>query len=125
MTSGLAMKKFTGNPAAAALPRNVVLPMNPLPIVAAVQPAALAHMNPYGFGFIAARKPRNVAFVQFVPLYRVGSPAPELFVPLKYARKIGSGDVPGAPVYANVLPRPAAMFACRFACAFRNSSRRS
>jgi hypothetical protein len=37
---------------------------------------------------------------------------------------MGSGDVPGAPVKAKVLPRPAAMFAWRLACASLNSSRK-
>ena len=32
-----------------------------------------------------------------------------------------SGTVPAAPVYAKVCPLPAAMFACRFCCASRNS----
>jgi hypothetical protein len=43
---------------------------------------------------------------------------------VKYARKIGSGCVPGMPVYANVEPRPAAMLAWRLPCASRNSSRK-
>jgi hypothetical protein len=46
------------------------------------------------------------------------------FWPLKKARNAGSGAVPGAPVNANVLPRPAAMFAFRLACAWRNSLRK-
>ena len=40
------------------------------------------------------------------------------------ASMIGSGEVPvPAPLYANVLPLPAAMFAARFAWASLNSSR--
>src|SRR5882672_4008895 len=49
-------------------------------------------------------------------------PACPALTPFKYARKIGSGDVPGAPVYANVATPLAAIFARRFAWAFLNSS---
>src|SRR6476620_3079401 len=100
-------------PAAMPFARNPALPTKPL--------VEFVDAKPNGFGFIVARKPRNVEFVQFVPLYAVESPARDELIPFMNARKIGSGDVPGAPVYANVAPRPAAMFACRFACAFRNS----
>jgi len=55
-------------------------------------------MNPNGFGFCAARYPRNDELVQLAPEYCVASPALPLPCPLKYARKIGSGDVPAAPV---------------------------
>src|SRR4029453_891308 len=101
-------------PAAIALLRNVLLPMNPV--------AVLIEANPNGFGFIAARNPRFVALLYCVLTYLVGSPAWAAGTRSKNAAKTGSGEVPGAPVYANVLPRPAAMFACRLACAFRNSS---
>src|SRR5262249_18720542 len=129
--SGLTMKKFAGSPAAAALARNVALPMKPFCRVVALQPAplptglevpALRHAKANGFGFRMARNPRLVELVQLLPVYIAGSPAEALFTPLKNARKIGSGDVPAAPVYANVLPLPPAMFACRFAWALRNSS---
>src|SRR5207244_12514712 len=95
--SGLATKKFDGNPAAAALLRNVVLPRRPFGIVPAVQPVGLLHMNPSGFGLWAARYPRKLALVQFAPTYCDASPALDPFCPLKYARKIGSGEVPAAP----------------------------
>ena len=53
--SGFATKKFAGTPAFLALFRNVSNPRNPFPRVAVVQAGALLHMNPNGFGFIAAR----------------------------------------------------------------------
>src|SRR5688500_9792236 len=105
--SGLATKKFTGSPAAAALLRKVALPINPLASVAVVQPAALLHMKPQGLGLRAARKPRKAALVQLAPVYAAALPALPAAWPLKCARKIGSGTVP-APVCANVAPRPAA-----------------
>src|SRR5262249_14191705 len=116
------MKKFAGNPAAAALARKTPLPMNPFCRVVLLQACALRHAKANGFGLRTARNPRFVELVQLLPVYFVGSPAEALFAPLQYARKIGSGDGPGAPVNANVFPRPAAMFACRLAWALRNSS---
>src|SRR2546428_60594 len=117
------MKKFAGRPAAWAFARNNALPIKPFCRVVSVQPAALRHANANGFGFCAARNERMLAFVQLGPVYLAASPDETLFTPLKYARKTGSGDVPGAPVYAKVLPRPATMFARRFVCAFLNSLR--
>src|SRR5690348_2414363 len=111
--SGLATKKFAGRPAASAFVRNDP-PRKPFDSVAAVHPVpgpatvgTVLHMKPHGFGFIIARKPWNVVLVQPVPVYLVVSPACDPGPPLRYARKMGSGDVPGAPVYANVAPRPA------------------
>ena len=49
-----------------------------------------------GFGFSGYRDGTSVLFVQLVPVYFVVSPA--AFEPLRYARKIGSGTVPGTPV---------------------------
>src|SRR5437899_8260432 len=120
--SGLAMKKLAGRPAAAAFVRNVALPMNPFCRLEPSDrhPAADKQAKANGFGFWMARNERLFAFVQLPPRYRLGSADSALFTPLKYARKIGSGEVPGAPVYAKVVPRPAAMFAWRFACAFLN-----
>src|SRR5262249_26042412 len=95
--------------------RNVALPMNPLLPVDA---------KPYGFGLVCARNARNVLDVQLPPLYAAGLPACAADVPLKNARKVGSGLVPGAPVNANVLPRPAAWFAFRLFIASVNSLRK-
>src|SRR5439155_1186318 len=101
--SGLAMKKLDARPADAALARKVAFPMKPFCRVASVQPAALRQANAKGFGLRAARNDRMLAFVQFGPTYLDESPDEPLFTPLKYARKIGSGAVPGAPVCANEL----------------------
>ena len=49
-------------PAAAALLRNVALPTNPLVYCSFDQ--TQKKEKPNGFGFLAARNPRNVAFVQ-------------------------------------------------------------
>src|SRR5262245_6834341 len=103
-------------PAASALLRNVVLPRNP--VVVFVE----AKLN--GFGLFAARNPRNVEFEKFALVYAAGLPALAAFTPWKNPRNVGSGLVPVAPVKANVLPLPAAMLACRFACAVRNSFRK-
>src|SRR5262250_1885844 len=92
--SGLTMKKFAGNPAAAAFARNALLPMNPFCRFVLLQACALRHAKANGFGFRAARNPRLVELVQLLPVYFVGSPAEALFAPLKNARKIGSADVP-------------------------------
>src|SRR5438128_10249532 len=100
------MKKFAGRPAARAFARNSAFPMKPFCRVASVQPAALRHANANGFGFCAARNERMLAFVQLAPVYLAGSPDEALFTALRYARKIGKGVVPAAPVYANVVPRP-------------------
>src|SRR4029450_6368158 len=108
--------------------RNVDWPRNPFVTEAVVQPAigpppvgSVLHMNPHGFGFIAAREFRRVPLVQLAPESCAVSPACEPGLPLRNARKIGSGCVPGAPVYANVAPRPAARLAWRFAWAVRKS----
>src|SRR5215470_18424610 len=86
--SGLTMKKFAGSPAAAALARNVALPMKPFCRVVALQPAplptglevpALRQANANGFGLRMARNPRLVELVQLLPVYFVGSPAEALF----------------------------------------------
>jgi hypothetical protein len=69
--------------------RSVALPISPV---------LFAEAKPNGFGLRAARKPRNVAFVQFAPVYAPVLPAFPDGCPLKNARKIGSGTVPGAPV---------------------------
>ena len=56
--------------------------------------------NPPGFGLYNARKPRNVVLVQF-PLalvYSAGFPALAFETVLYAAAKIGTGEVPGAPV---------------------------
>src|SRR5437870_10575122 len=117
------MKKFPARPAASAFARNAAFPIKPFCRVVSVQPAAFRHANANGFGFCAAKNDRLLAFVQLGPVYLAASLDEALFTPLKYARKIGRGVVPGAPVYANVAPRPAAMFALRLACAFLNSLR--
>src|SRR5262245_50184509 len=96
-----------------ALALNAALPTKPL--------VEFVDANPNGFGLIAARKPRFVALLNCVLEYCAGSLADAPPRPEKYARNVGNGDVPAAPVYAKVAPRPAAMFACRFACALRNS----
>src|SRR5262249_51508035 len=122
--SGLAMKKFAGSPAAAALLRNVALPMKPFCRVVLLHPVALRQANANGLGFSAARNAWFAELVQLPPMYFDVSPAEAAPTPLKYARKIGSGAVPGMPVYANVAPLPPAMLAARFACALRNSARK-
>ncbi len=63
--------------------------MKPLVSVAVVHPPALLHMNPKGFGFCAARYPRNDEFVQLAPArYCVASPA----LPLAWAVEIRQED---------------------------------
>src|SRR3954468_12963350 len=115
-TSGLATKRFAGRPAASAFERRAALFIRfhaKLGVVVLV----LQH----GCGFRRASAFRKVVSVNDVELYLDGSPAPAAFTPLKYVRMIGSGLVPGIPVYAKVLPLPAAMFAAMFDCALRNS----
>src|SRR5262245_44588567 len=123
------MKKFAGRPAAATLARNVELPMKPCCRLLLVHPYDATVLgsgrpkqpNANGCGYRLARNPSSVEFIQLPPVYLEGSPACAAFTPFRYARKIGSGAVPGAPVYAKVLPSPAAMLAWRLACARRNS----
>src|SRR5258705_11373833 len=96
--SGFAMNRFAGRPAAAALVRYLLSPRNPLDRFAVAHPVALAHMNPCGLGLFAARKLRKVELVQSAPVYAAVLAACAAATPLKKARKVGSGDVPGAPV---------------------------
>src|SRR5438132_5429187 len=110
LTSGLTTKKFAGNPALTAFVRWLAVPCR-----------LLATKN--GFGAYTASRFTYVAFVKLDDVYLLGSDTLAPPSPEKYARYVGSGDVPAAPVYANVLPRPAAMFAWRLACAFLNSPR--
>src|SRR5580765_5044959 len=117
-TSGLATKRLAGRPAACAFARRAALFIRfhaKLGVVVLVAQ--------HGCGLRSASAFRNVESVNDAELYFEGSPAPAAFTPLKYARMIGSGLVPGMPVYAKVLPLPAAMFAAMFDWAFRNSLR--
>ena len=118
-TSGFATRKFDGSPAAIALARRAALLIRLYAKLGVV-----AFVLQHGCGLNVASELMKVESVNDVDVYFAGSAACPEATPLKYARMIGSGDVPGAPVYANVLPRPAAMFACRLACAFRNSFRK-
>src|SRR5829696_9716006 len=79
-----------------------------------------------GEGLDCAKRPANVVLVHVAepPVYAAGLPAS--LDPFRYARKIGSGEVPvPAPKYANEPARlpPAALLACRFAMPSLNSSR--
>jgi len=66
-----------------------------------------------------------VEFAKSNDMYLEASPACAVDTPLKYPKAIGSGEVPVfGPAYLNVLPRPAAMLAARFAWAFSNSARK-
>ena len=109
-------KKFDGRPASIAFCLNVALLR--MPVLAVL----LSRLN--GNGLRAARNACSVAFVQFAPLYADPLTACDAGCPFRYASRMGSGEVPGAPVYAKVAPRPAAMFAARLACAFLNSLRK-
>ena len=103
----------------AALLRKFVLPMNPFwrfafeqPLLANVPRLVVArHANANGFGFIAARKPRFVEFVQLfapLPLYEPVFPAADAGWPLKNARNVGS--VSRARLPTPMEPKPIRLF---------------
>src|SRR5258707_11222964 len=89
-TSGFARKKFAGRPATTPFARKAELPMNP--------EVEFVEAKPNGFGFMAARNPRFVEFVNCVLVYFDASAAFALERPWKKARNVGRGDVPGMPV---------------------------
>ena len=93
-TSGFATKKLAGRPALIAFCLNVALLR--MPVLAVL----LSKLN--GSGLRAARNASSVALVQFAPLYAARLPACDAGWPFRYARRIGSGDVPAVPVYAKV-----------------------